>query len=161
MEHTVFKSTDAIVGDHARELHALWEKLTGDRVAPRREEFTLSLVRTLTPWLWTADVIDNGADFRFRLAGDRVAQFYGKRITGLPLSELPNTPFIERVRQMLAYCVEHKRPVVAGPVRSSREGKEHWDVEAIVVPLSDDGETINGLMGTVELWPAGTNGAAH
>jgi hypothetical protein len=160
LEHTDLKSTDTIVGDHARDLHGLWQKLTGERPAPRREEITLSLVRTLTPWLWTVDVIDNGADFRFRLVGDRITQFYGNRITGLPLSQLPNSPFFERLKQMLTYCVEHRRPVALGPIRSSREGREHWEVEALVVPFSEDGETINCLMGTMELWPVDTGGAA-
>ncbi len=142
-------------------LYEIWKNLAGTRLAPRREEITLGLVRSLTPWLWTADVIDDGADFRFRLAGDRVAQFYGQPITGSPLSEFPNAPFFERVRQMLTSCVEQRQPIAFGPVRSSREGKEHWVVEAVVLPLSEDGKTINCLIGALELWPAGANGAAH
>ena len=154
--HTVLKGPDAIVGDKSRALHAIWQKLTGDRLAPRREEVTLFLVRNLTPWLWTIDVIDDGADFRFRLTGDRIIQFLGECHAGLSLSELPKSPFTERLRHTLAHCVEHRRPVAVGPVQSGYEGKEHWEMEAVVLPLSEDGETINCLMGAIELWPVGT-----
>jgi len=161
MTETSFKNPDAIIGHKSKALYEIWKSLTGGRVAPKREEITLGLVRNLTPWLWTADVIDNGADFRFRMAGDRIAQFYGQPLAGSPISELPNNPFLERVKQVLTYCVKDKRPVALGPIRSRREGKEHWEIEAVVVPLSEDGKTINCLMGTMELWPTGTSGAAH
>jgi hypothetical protein len=118
-------------------------------------------VRNLAPWLWAVDVIDDGADFRFRLAGDNIAQFLEGLHAGMLLSELPQSPFYERLRQTLAHCVEHKQPVAVGPIRSGYEGKEHWEMEAVVLPLSEDGKIINCLMGAMELWPVGTNGAAH
>ena len=117
-KHTVLKGPDAIVSDKSRALHALWQKLTGDRPAPRRDEITLSLVRNLAPWLWTVDVVDNGTDFRFRLAGDNIIQFLGELHAGTLLSELPKSPFYERLRHTLAHCVEHHRPVAVGPVPS-------------------------------------------
>ena len=160
-KHAVLKGPDAIVGDKSQALHALWKELTGDRLAPRREEVTLSLVRNLAPWLWTVDVIDKGADFRFRLAGDNIIQFLDGLHAGMLLSELPESPFYERLRHTLTHCAEYKRPVAVGPVHSTLEGKEHWEMEALVLPLSEDGETINCLMGVLELWPLGTNGKTH
>jgi hypothetical protein len=106
--------------------------LTGDRVAPRHDEVSLSLVRNLTPWFWTVDVIDNGADFRFRMAGDRIIQFLGERQAGLLLSGQPKNPFYERMRHTFAHCVEYKRPIAVGPIQSGYEGKEHWEMEAVV-----------------------------
>ncbi len=158
---TDFKSADAIVGEKPRALHALWEKLAGDRLAPKREEITLSLARNLTPWLWTIDVVDGGADFRFRLAGDRIIQFLGEHHPGTLLSGLPKNPFYERIRHTLAHCVEHKRPVAFGPVRSEYGGKEHWEIEAVALPLSEDGKTVSCVIGAIELWPVGTIPAAR
>ena len=34
-------------------------------------------------------------------------------------------------------------------------------MEAVVLPLSEDGKTINCLMGAMELWPIGTNSDAR
>lgn len=154
--NSVLKGPDELVGDKSRALHAIWQKLTGDRLAPKRDEFTLAHIRTLAPWIWTIDVIDDGRDFRFRLAGDRIIQFMQKRYAGAVLSELPRNPFFVRMHTILSHCVTAKRPVAAGPYRSVYENKDHLEMEVVVLPLSDDGETVTGLMGVMELWPLGT-----
>jgi hypothetical protein len=159
--HNDLKPAEAVVGDKSRALHTLWNKLKGERLAPKREDITLGHVRKLSPWIWTIDVVDDGADFRFRLAGDRIIQFLGKRYAGSLLSTLPKTPFFERMRRTLAYGVKHKRPVAVGPVRSDHEGTDHWEIEALALPLSDDGETVTGFLGTMELWPLGTKTKRH
>ena len=148
------KSVNAIVGEKSRTIYALWKKLAGNRMAPKRKEITLALVGNLSSWMWTADVVDNGADFRFRLVGDRLAQFFERRVIGLLLSEFPNNPFFERTRQAITYCVKHKQPIAAGSARSSYENKDHWETEAIVLPLSEDGENVTSLMGVFDFWPA-------
>ena len=157
MPHANLKTADAIVGERCRSLYDIWQNLTDGRVAPKREEITLGQVRRLTAWMWVIDVVDSGADFRFRLAGDRIVQFLGRRHADARLSEFPNNAFFMRMKHTLSHCVEHKLPVAVGPVRSDYEGKEHWDVEFVMLPLSEDGETVTSLMGIMELWPAGTN----
>ncbi|MDE2109731.1 MAG: PAS domain-containing protein [Alphaproteobacteria bacterium] len=154
--HNDLKPANAIVGEKSQALLALWSKLKGDRMAPKREEVTLTHVRALSPWVWTIDVVDGGADFRFRLAGDRIIQFLGKRYSGSLMSSLPESPFFERLHRTLSYSVEHKRPVAVGPVRSDYEGTDHWEVEAVALPLSDDGENVTGFLGAMEVWPLGT-----
>ena len=152
-----FKPAGEIVGEKARVIHALWEKVRDSRIAPKRKEITLSLVRDVTPWMWIIDVVDDGADFRFRLAGDRIVQFLGYRNFGVLLSELPASPFYDAMGRILTQCFEAKEPLALGPVRSNHPGKEHWEVEIVVLPLSEDGERISALFGTMELWPLGTN----
>ena len=151
-----FKPAAALVGDRARAAHALWERVKGSRLAPKRQEITLALVRTLAPWMWIVEVVDDGEDFRFRQAGDRVVQFLGRRYSGTSLSELPSDPFFNRLETILARCLEQKAPVAFGPVRSAHPGKEHWEVEVIALPLSEDGEKVTALFGVVELWPIGS-----
>jgi len=152
---TDFKSPNALIGEKPRALYAIWRGLAGNRKAPKREEVTLSLVRTLSPWMWTSDVIDRGADFRIRLGGDRIVEFAGQRYAGKLLSDCPATLYFERARCLMAYCVEHRMPVATGPVPSGYSGKEHWEMEVVVLPLSDDGETITQLMGATQFWPRG------
>jgi len=151
-----FKPADAIIGERSRTLYTIWKNLAGNRLAPKRKEITLGLVGNLSSWMWTADVVDKGADFRFSLAGDRLTQFLGIYRVGSLLSEIPSSPFFERARLLYTYCVEHKQPVAIGPVRSSYEGREHWETEFVVLPLSEDGKNVTGLMGVFDLWPVGT-----
>ena len=156
---TQLKSADAAVGEKSRALHAIWKSTLGSRMAPKREEITLGMVRNLSPWLWVIDVVDGGADFRFRLTGDRIVQFFGHTFTGVLLSELHESPFFQRMRHTLTHCVEHQAPVAIGPIAAGYEDKNYWEMEAVVLPLSEDGKIVNCLMGAMELWQAGTNGA--
>jgi hypothetical protein len=149
------KTTDAIVGEKARVLYTIWKERVGDRLAPKRGDITLASVRAVMPWLWMADVVEAGADFRFRLTGDRVTQFLGPT-TGAHLSRLPDSEFRRRLNQTLAYCVQYKRPATFGPLPSGHSGKEHWEVEVFAAPLSEDNEAITCLVGSLEVWPLGS-----
>ena len=152
---------DSATGDKARAIYAIWKDLAGERFAPRRQDITLPQVSKLSPWLWLIDVMDGGRDFRFRLAGDRIVQFLGGRHQGMRLSELPLNPFFVRMRHTLVHCVEHKKPIALGPVETGYPGKEHWAMEVVVLPLSDDGETVDCMLGTMELWPLHTKQCAR
>ena len=149
------KPVEAIVGDKSRAALAIWRMLKGPRMAPRREDITLRHVRGLSPWLWMTDVVDEGADFRFRLMGDRVVQFFDGGHVGQRLSMLGHDRFFDGMTRMLAHCVAHKAPVAVGPGRPDYLGKDHWEMEAVALPLSDDGENVTSLMGAIELWPLG------
>ena len=152
---TSLKPADALISEKCRALHAIWKRVAGERLAPARSEITLGHVRRLSPWLWTIDVVDQGADFRFRLGGDRIVQFLGQRHSGRLLSQLPTNPFFSRMQHTLSHCIAHKKPVARGPLASGYPGKEHCEMEVVVLPLSEDGHSINCVMGAMELWPVG------
>lgn len=156
MTHTEFKPADKAAGEKTRAVFAIWQSLKGARLAPRREDVTLSHTRTLTSSLWFVDVVDGGKDYRFRLGGEDIVHFLGGRYSGELLSKLPDNLFFQRVRKALSYCVEQRKPVSLGPVASVYPGKEHWEMEVAVLPLSDDGENVTCIMGTMQLWPRGT-----
>jgi hypothetical protein len=150
------KPADASIGEKSRALFAIWQALKGERLAPKREEVTLSHTRALTASLWFIDVVDGGEDYCFRLGGEEIVRFLGGRHSGMKLSQVPPNPFFERMKRTLAFCVEQKKPVSLGPIASGYPGKEHWEMEVVLLPLSGDGETVNCVMGTMQLWPRGT-----
>jgi hypothetical protein len=152
------KSAENIIGEKNRAAHALWRRVTANRTAPRREEITLGMVRGLTPWLWVIDVVNDGTDFRFRLIGDRIVQFFGTSFTGMRVSELEDSPFSQRTKFLLTQCLLHKTPLAVGPMISGYANKNHWEVEAVVLPLSGNGQIVDCLMGMQEFWPTGTHG---
>jgi hypothetical protein len=156
MTHSEFKPADKTVGEKSRALFALWQALKGERLAPKREEVTLSHTRALTSSLWFIDVVDGGKDYRFRLSGEEIVRFLGGRHTGLLLSELSDNPFFARLRKMLSHCVAHGKPLSFGPAVTTYPGKEHWEMEMVALPLSEDGRNVSCLMGTLQLWPRGT-----
>ena len=149
------RPADAAVGARSRSLYAIWKECAGTRLAPRRAEITLAKVGALMPWLWMLDVVDGG--FRFRLAGQEVNQFLGGPFTGRLLSELPAGDFTHHLEAALMQSLNDKRPLALGPLPSGYAGKDHWEIELAILPLSEDGEAINCLMGALELWPLGNS----
>ena len=152
-----FKQADELTGERVSAIHAVWKELAGDRVGPTREDVTPAKLRALLPWTWMVDVVDGARDFRFRLAGDRVIQYMGRRYTGSLLSQLRGPPFFESMHGIFAECVAQRQPVAQGPIPSSLEQREYLEGEVVVLPLSDDGAVITSLFGGFECWPLGTH----
>jgi hypothetical protein len=150
---TTLKSADAVESGLLAAVHDAWKKLSAGRLAPKREEITPALIRTALPSIWMIDVIDDGADFRFRIAGDRVVQFLGRRYAGLLLSDFQGEPFFQRMRAILVESVKRRRPLAAGPMRSNLAGKEFLEMEVVVLPLSEDNQRVTAIFGAMDVQP--------
>ena len=127
-----------------RRLNVYWQARANGKV-PSRSEIDPVDVRDLLPNLVMIDVIGDPARFRYRLVGTRVVQYTGFDFTGRCIDEMvfQGRDFIlECYRRMLA----EKRPVFghyAWLVRSRHFGQ----CEFGVFPLSDDGTTVNRVIG--------------
>jgi hypothetical protein len=154
-----YKSANQLVSEKLVGALDAWKRVAGGRLAPKREEITPALLRSVLPSIWMIDVIDGGKDFRFRFAGDRVIQFMGRRYAGELLSDHVDVPFFQRMRAILVECVTRKSPVAVGPLRSNLEGKDFLEMEVVVAPLSEDGMTVNCLFGAMDVRGVGTGPA--
>jgi len=146
-----FKSADQLISERLIGVFEAWKRTSAARMAPKREEITPSLLRTALPWIWMIDVIDGGRDFRFRIAGERVIQFLGRRYAGELLSDNLDNPFFQRMRAILVECTGRKKPVSVGPIRSNLKGKEFFEMEVVVMPLSECGQQVTTLFGAMDL----------
>jgi hypothetical protein len=146
---------EAAVSERLKDMLETWTRIAAGRIGPRREEITPALLRGALPWVWFVDVIDGGADFRFRLGGDRVIQFMGRRYAGELLSASQSDPFFQRMRAMFVACTRQERPIAIGPERSIKKGREFFEMEVLALPLSEDGRTVSGLCGAIDLRPVG------
>jgi hypothetical protein len=151
-----FKSANCLVSERLAGALDAWNRVRAGRFAPTREEITPALLRSVLPSIWMIDVVDDGKDFRFRFAGDRVIQFMGRRYAGSLLSEHIETPFFQRMRAILSECVRSRNPVAVGPLRSNLSGREFLDMEVVVMPLSEDGTTVSCLFGAMDVRGMGT-----
>lgn len=136
---------------------AVWSEAAAGRFGPARDEITPARLRGVTASTFMIDVVDGGADFRFRFAGDRVIQFMGRRLAGSLLSEFAGTPFFDGMQRFFHGCVAGKRPIATGPSRATYPGKEHFEMEVLVLPLTADGVKVTGLFGAFDTWQAGTH----
>lgn len=147
----VLSPVDRLVSENLIGVYEAWKRLTGERLAPKREEITPALLKSALPSIWMIDVVDGGRDYRFRLAGDRIIQFMGRRYAGHLLSEFDRQPFFDHMRAILKACTEQKRPLMAGPGRSKMAGREFSELEVVVLPLSEDGKNVTTIFGAMEI----------
>jgi hypothetical protein len=151
----VLENANAISSERLKSLFAYWTKLRGARFAPPRNELKPAQMREQLGWLWLMDVLDGGQDFRFRMGGDRVIQFFGQRLAGTTLRALqPASPaFFGRFFDLVSLATRNKKAALGGPTQTAYEPRAFLEVEALILPLSDDGKTVTGLLGSIEIRP--------
>ncbi|HUO87711.1 MAG TPA: PAS domain-containing protein [Rhizomicrobium sp.] len=155
MEDTGDNFARAIASDKLLVIYGVWKELRGGRIGPRRSELTPSHLRRATPWAFTVDLI--GDDFRFGFAGDRLMQFLETRCATPNLSGLREIAFFAAAEKLFRRCVETRKPLVSGPKPTFYRGKEHLERQVLLLPLSDDGLDVTGLLGAFDTWQLGTN----
>lgn len=131
---------------------AVWAGARAGRPAPRRTDIKLAMVRSVVHWLWVARTEEGGADFLLRLIGDGIVRVLGRNDTGHMLTQAPSTHFTAKMQALCQMCHTHGVPVHLGPIVTTLSNKGECVVELTAAPLSDDGETITGLMGSFEIF---------
>jgi hypothetical protein len=151
------KAGGELVSERLIGVCAYWSELAKGRIGPKREEITPAGIRAMLPSVWMMDVAEQGKDFRFRFAGDRIVQFMGRRYAGHLLSEFQGQPFFDGMTKLLATSVAQKLPIGIGPMPSTHEGRGYLEFEAVALPVSEDGENVTAIFGAFETWPLGTH----
>jgi hypothetical protein len=158
MSVTADEFAAGLTSEKLRTVHGLWRALAADGLGPKRGQITPAQLRGTMPWTFIMETA--GKDFRFSFAGDRIVQFMGKAHAGTLLSSLLGTPFYDGMNRFFAGAVASRRPMRVGPLRANLPGKEHLEMEVIVLPLSEDGAQVNALLGAFETWQFGTHASA-
>ncbi len=131
----------------SRQLYAYWDRVRNGRVAPRRFEIEPARIPGLLPETFIAE----GAGllgFRFRLAGTKICEYFGKELRGIDLLSL----FGEEDRSQLGTVL---RAIFAdgavghGLFRSFTASNREASFEFLLLPLIHTGETINRLLGGI------------
>jgi len=128
-------------------LFAYWSAKAQGRFAPPRSDINPAEIPRLLPWVWLIDVIDGGADFRFRIGGEKLLDFIGHRMTGERIGPHRERPFFGTVAQAFAACVDAKRPLLRPHARTRYEQRGAIETEALLLPLSDNGTDVTQIFG--------------
>ena len=137
-----------------RELHCYWSKRRDGRSMPARADIDIALIPTLLQYVFLVDVIEDGRDFRFRLAGTHFRETTGQAVTGQLIAEVFPQQFGDEVRRIWSKVVEERRPVL-GRGNLWITGREYVKWEGTVLPLASDDCAINMLLGGVVFHPGG------
>jgi len=79
---------DEIESAVLREIAAYWFSLRGARLFPSRSDIAPKDLRRLLPHVTVLRVVDDGADYEYRIMGDVQVHAIGKSFSGLKLSDV-------------------------------------------------------------------------
>jgi hypothetical protein len=128
-----------------------WRSLLADREMPARCDVDPAGLGRLLPNIFLIDVIGGPPRFRWRLIGTGIDIVEGCDHTGKWLDETiahPEDPILSGCRQTEA----ERRPTYHAAGHRDLEGKPRRLVR-VLLPLSEDGRTVNMLLGATDYRP--------
>jgi len=129
-------------------MRGYWLRKRGERAMPARKDMVPSELKKYLDGLVMIDVLPDMADFRYRLVGTAVTQYFVTDPTGMTATEAwaaVGQSAIDRIIANLRAVVRERACIhLWGAVDWFGRGAE--DVESLYLPLSDDGETVNMIV---------------
>ncbi|MGF1630801.1 MAG: PAS domain-containing protein [Kiloniellaceae bacterium] len=125
---------------------AYWHAIRGEAQFPRREALVPEEIVALWPYILMVDVMEGGSDYYFRLFGQRLVGSYGEQ-TGRTLMTAKVPSLVRnRCKQLFDRCLAHATPTYAYWPESASERRPFVDIEALCLPLSGDGTTLDRMI---------------
>ena len=129
-------------------LKQYWDKKRTGRTMPARADINPAEMKEHLGWILLLDVFSDFSDFRFRTIGTRVTQYILRDATGRTVKEAFAVFGDASLRAALGSLGKCARDHV--PVRAYGDatglGHEFLDFDALYLPLSEDGATVNMLL---------------
>jgi hypothetical protein len=67
------------------------------------------------------------------------------------------THFFDSADDLFRKCISSRKPLVSGPKQTHYKGREHLERQVLLLPLSEDGVAVTGLLGALDTWQLGTH----
>jgi hypothetical protein len=122
-------------GKDQRTLLDYWLAKRGRRHMPSRADIDPAELVALLPNLMLVDVVDDGARFRFRLVGTRVARASGEDRTGHFFDEYAFFRAYPSVIEQYRQVAIEREPLLGTEIFFNREHGTAYDVERLLLPL--------------------------
>jgi hypothetical protein len=129
-------------------LRDYWNGKRAGRAMPTRADIRPADLKEHLGWITLIDVLPGARDFRYRLIGTLITEYFFWDATGKTVTEafaaLPK-PVCDAVLGVYRCVVESRAPLRAyGDMGWAGKGIEAC--EAVYLPLSDDGETVHFIL---------------
>ncbi|MGE5766746.1 MAG: PAS domain-containing protein [Bacteroidota bacterium] len=142
----------ALKSPHLRMLLEHYLEARGERRMPARHDIDPLRLGPVLPIIWISDYEPAAGTFRYRLAGEKVAELWGAPVAGRLLSEFsPPERFAATNETHLKVLREEAALIACGAVFrcSGRVGLG----ERLILPLASDGVTADVLIGATHREP--------
>ena len=128
--------------EHAslKDLFSAWTSLRGNVPYPEKPAALLSQIKPLISHLHLTEVVDQGADFRFRLIGEEVFPGLREHQVGKLITEHPDHGVRLRFLMLLRATYGAKRPVRGLSHRLTEESQYNYRIESLWLPFGRDRE---------------------
>ena len=127
------------------ELQAYWLKKKGTQAAPPRSAIAPEEIRHLLPHILLIDVVGDPPRFRARLVGSALVTAYGEEVTGKFGDEIDLNGVAPDLMAFVETAARTCKPQFLLAEYTKGSGR-HLKYEQIILPLSEDGETVSMLL---------------
>jgi hypothetical protein len=124
---------------------AYWDRIRGERRMPRFADIDAVDIPKLLPHVIVLDVESDPLDFRYRLIGEHVGKFVRKGLKGRSFREFDEKKPGNTIFDTLAAVVYGRLPRF-GRAAYAGENPKMQRFQEILLPLSDDGESVNRIL---------------
>ena len=129
-------------------LRDYWETKRGARAMPSRADISPSQLKDHLGWVMMLEVLPGQRDFRYRVIGTLVTQYFSSDATGKTVMEAfaENGELVAKSVNSIFHRVARDKVIMrsAGDANWLSEGMEEF--EAIYLPLSEDGVTVSHIL---------------
>ncbi|WP_341704436.1 PAS domain-containing protein [Ferrovibrio sp.] len=141
---------DKIDEEDLRGLYRYWLSKKTSRFPPPRSSINPTELPRLLPMMFVIEVDHGQQRFRYRLAGQQVEDLVQTRLHGLWLDEALRSPLREFFDE--GFCIAaFERKVHYRCNTLHLAGRPYIRYSRLLLPLSDDGERIDHLLGCIKL----------
>lgn len=122
-------------------LYQYWETKRAGRMAPSRAEIDPVDFRYAIGWVNLFDLRDGADRFVIRVLGGQMERMLDLGAEFRTPTDVRDPEFHEVAHRDLTWVVENRRPQRV--LRDFTTRLRHYRFEGLILPLSDDGETVN------------------
>jgi len=139
----------SIVSPDLIQVAAHWDAARDGRAMPAWKDIRPAAIARQLPIVWSYCYDAATGDFTGRLAGDVINQIFGRNLKGARLPDLGSSidadHLLARFRKVVA-----ERALYRSTGTVFHQAERHGYGERIIMPLSDDGVTIDGIFGATQ-----------
>ncbi len=146
-----WEQSDTVYSDAAVELMNYWRELgESDDQPPRLQTFKLMDIYQSAPQLFIRDRIVEGDEFRIRFIGTQVTEWLGRELTGKLVHESFSPDAAKSLLEAFRVCANEVRPIRTVGYADFVKDREHWNFEALYLPLLGSGDQVEHVVGAVD-----------
>lgn len=124
------------------------QKLMRGKALPVWQDFSPAALPWLMGHMFAVDVVDGGADYRYRSYGVLMPEIFGYDLRDKLVSEAPDADFRAATQASYGEVVREKRPV-AYKVELSWPDGGRYTAEYLLVPFGDADGNVSVILGGV------------